>query len=261
MKIAIYGDSFGVVNTKWDLDYIATAPLRGEALINDGPAWVEILEEEGHEITNFAFMGTAFMFSYEIFLKEHKNFDLNIFVVTSHHRTYIKELDGLRMFGYTFADEEYNRVKKLHPYSKQQIHLDILKSAKVYLELWADWEMIRHVQHVLVKNLWNLAPNTLVIPGFNDSIEGSTIGLDDLAVRELSLVVKKEVDKHDIYRNTRCMRKCHFSKENNNMLGKKIKEAIQQEKKILQLSLDDVITPGNPNLDFYLKKNSFFDRI
>jgi len=237
MKIGIYGDSFACINTKYE-SKIATD--------GDEKSWVEMLEEE-HEITNFAVMGTAFMFSYEIFLKEHKNFDLNIFVVSDHTRTYIKELDGIKIMG-AYDQKLFDQAKKLPFYPKQQIHLDILKSVKPYIELWADWEMIRHVQHVLVKNLWNLSPNTLVIPGFHDSIEGSTVGLNNLAMHELKLMTKKEVDTR-FY----CLRKCHFSKENNNVLAKLVKDAIEKKKKILQLSLDDVVTPSNPNLGFYIK--------
>lgn len=251
MKIGIYGDSFACINTKWDSSFMKSLQNFGGAGIGDaGKSWVEILEEE-HEITNFAVMGTAFMFSYEIFLKEHKKFDLNIFVVTSPLRIYIKELDGLRIFG-AWDQAEYNRITRLPFYKKQQTHLDILKSVKTYIEIWADFEMITHTQHVLVKNLWNLSPNTLVISGFSDSIEESTVGLNELAMYELNLVNKKEVDPR-----FRCLRKCHFSKENNNMLSKKVKDAIEKQEKILQLSLADVVTPSNINLDFYIKKQKY----
>jgi hypothetical protein len=246
MKLGIYGDSFACINTRWG-DGIVDKP-------HLGISWVEILENAGHEINNYAVSGTAFMFSYERFLKEHKNNDLNIFVVTSPHRVYIKELDGRRLFSYTWADEEYERVKKLPFYPKQQIHLDILKSARTYLELWADWEMINHTQQVLVNNLWNLAPNTIVIPAFFNSIEQTTINLFYAAKYELKLVNEKEHTNFD-FAYLDCQRKCHFSNENNIVLGNKVLRAIENNEKIVTLHIDEVAKPANSDFYFYVKSN------
>ena len=81
MKIGIYGDSFACINTKWGDSKVDNPTL--------GISWVEILENAGHHINNFAKSGTAVMFSYENFLREHKNNDLNIFIVTSPTRLYV----------------------------------------------------------------------------------------------------------------------------------------------------------------------------
>ena len=202
MKIGIYGDSFACINTKWGDSKVDNPTL--------GISWVEILENAGHHINNFAKSGTAFMFSYENFLREHKNNDLNIFIVTSPTRLYVNALDGMPIFGYDWVENEYAKVKKLPFYLKQQNHLDILKSVKVYLELWADWEMVTHTQHVLVNNLWNLAPNTIVIPAFVDSIEHTTMNLFDAAKYELRLVNEIEHKKFN-FMYLDCQRKCHFS--------------------------------------------------
>ena len=113
MKIAVYGDSFACINTKWDEIKLDRPQY--------GISWVEILENAGHQINNFAESGTAFMFSYENFVREHKNHDLNIFVLTYPSRVYVKELNGIRIFGYGWVDSEYDRVKKLPFYPKQQI--------------------------------------------------------------------------------------------------------------------------------------------
>ena len=243
MKIAIYGDSFGCINTKWDDNKSDNPDL--------GLSWVEILEHQGHEIDNFSKSGSAFMFSYENFLREHKNYNLNIFVVTSPQRLYIKALDGMCMFGWTWAENEYQRVSQLPPYPRKNTHLEILKSVSVYLREWADWEMTKHVQHIIVNNLWNMAPNTIVIPAFNDSIEQTTDNLVDISTQELKLV-----DEH-IYNNFNfswqiCHRKCHLSKENNKLVADLIVDAINNNKKIIGVSKDYIAKPSNPDFSFYI---------
>jgi hypothetical protein len=243
MKLGIYGDSFSCINTRWGDGKVDKPHL--------GLSWVEVLENAGHTINNYAESGSAFMFSYEKFLMEHKNNDLNIFIVTSPHRIYVKALDGMKMFGYTWVDEQYDRVKKLPFYPKQQIHLDILKSARVYLELWANWEMINHTQHVLVNNLWNLSPNTVVIPAFSNSMEQTTINLNYAATYELSLVNEIEHKKFD-FGFLDCKRKCHLSNENNIVLGNKILKAIENNEKIVTLHIDELVKPKNNNFYFYV---------
>jgi len=246
MKIAIYGDSFACINTKWDSGKMDKAHL--------GISWVEILENAGHEITNFAESGSAFMFSYENLLKEHRNHDLNIFVVTDPQRTYIKALDGIKLFGFTWAESEYERVKKLPFYPRKVVHLEILKSARAYLEHWADWEMMTHVQQVLVTNLWNIAPNTIVIPAFSDSIEQTNTNLFDTAKYELELVNSKEFEKFD-FGYLDCQRKCHFSNENNIVLGNKLLDAINNNQTIVTFAISECVRPAGNDFYFYVRSN------
>jgi hypothetical protein len=243
MKVAIYGDSFACINTRWGDTRVDSPHL--------GISWVEIIEREGYDITNFAKSGSAFMFSYENFLKEHKNYDLNIFVLTAPQRTYVKALDGLLLFGHTWAEGEYKRVEQLPFYPRKDIHLEILKSVKTYLELWVDQEMVTHTQQVLVNNLWNLAPNTIVIPAFSDSMSQTVINLFYSAKYELKLVDEKEHKKFD-FNYLDCKRKCHFSNENNIVLGKKVLDAIVNKQKIVTLHIDELVKPAGNDFYFYV---------
>jgi hypothetical protein len=242
MKIAVYGDSFSIINTKWQTNLAEYQPHLGKS-------WVDILAEE-HEITNYAESGSAFMYSYELFLAHHNEHDLNIVVVTHPQRVYIKALGGILMFGPVWADCEYDRIKKMAWYPRKDTHLDILQSARNYITEWADFKMITHVQHVLVNNLWNLKENTLVIPAFEESIEQTTTNLNRLARYELSLVDPESFKKFD-YGLLNCKRKCHFSKENNVVLAKFILDAIQQKKRIVEVEESDLVTPSNKNFEFY----------
>lgn len=248
MKIGVYGDSFSCINTKWDTSKALNSHL--------GISWVEFLENAGHEITNFAESGTAFMFSYEHFLKNHRNFDINIFVVTNPQRVYVKELDGIKIFDWEWAESEYRRIKKLPFYPKKDLHLEIIDSVRVYMKSWIDWEMVTHVQHVLVNNLWNLAPNTLVIPAFEDSMMQTTVNLNSAAKYELKFVDEKEHKNFD-FGWLDCKRKCHFSNENNIVLGQLILDAIKKQDKILEFSLDKLVKPANSDFYFYVRSNKY----
>lgn len=239
MKIAVYGDSFACINTRF-MNFHDT---------NLGPAWVELLEDESnHKVTNFAEAGTAFMFSYEKFLNNYNNFDINIFVVTNHYRTYVKALDGIKMFGIDWVDIQKDKIKKSAWYPKRDVHLQILDSVRVYLSDWADWNMNKHIQHVLVNNLWNLKSNTIVIPGFDDSVEQTTKNINDCAYHELSLIDPIEFEKNPLgkvvnNKAVKCKRKCHFSDENNRIIYELIDNAIKNEQKLIELDKSMIVKP------------------
>lgn len=241
MKIGVYGDSFAGINTRFQPNSFSPEDA--------GAGWVELLEDDGnHKITNFSKPGTAFLYTYEKFLEHHKNFDLNIVVVTSPDRTYIKALGDILVFGEEWLNHEIKRLEKIW-YPEKNKHLRILESVRVYLNEWVDWDMRTHIQHVLVNNLWNLSSNTIVIPAFLNSIEQTKKNLNDCAYLELSLVDPEEFKQSPLGRTTGdetvvCRRKCHFSAENNQHLYRLVKNAIETEKKIVEFDIKDVITPS-----------------
>lgn len=244
MKIGIYGDSFGCINTKWELESLGI-----------GPSWVDLLELQ-HTITNYSSSGTAFMFSYELFLNNYKNNDLNIIVVTNPSRIYVKALDGMHMFGISWLDDQYAKVKKMPLYEKKYEHLEILKSLRVYMTTWVDWKMVRHTQHALINNLWNLAPNTIVIPAFSDSIEQTEINLQDISIEELRLVDENESKNYDMG-NLDCRRKCHLSVENNEILANKIISAINDGSKIIEFAKSETAVPkASKDIRYYVKHHT-----
>lgn len=246
MKIAIYGDSFAAHHADINRD------RDGQRIERDnGKGWPEILADQ-HEVQNFGESGTAFMFSYELFLKNYKNFDLNIFVPTVPSRLYVKALDGILVFGLGYLDFQLDRLKKIPFYDRRDTHLEILKSVRVYLELWVDDDIQRHIQHGLINNLWNLAPNTLIVPGFEDSIEQTTFNLQELARYELSLIDKDAFSKFNI-ENMLCKRKCHFSEENNKVIAKHMLSCIESGEKIFVLDKSEILKPSR-EFSFYVEE-------
>jgi hypothetical protein len=153
-----------------------------------------------------------------------------------------------------WTDSEYERVNQLPFYPRKDIHLEILRSVKTYLEQWVDYEMVIHMQQVLVNNLWNLAPETIVIPAFSDSMAQTDINLFYVSKHELKLVDEQEYKKFD-FGYLDCRRKCHLSNENNVVLGNKVLDAIVNKQKIVTLHTDESVKPANNDFYFYVKSN------
>lgn len=242
MKIAIYGDSYGGINTQW------------EGTITDpklGPSWIDIVNEQ-HEVTVFAKTGSAFMFSYDIFRRENKNFDLNIFIATHPHRLHIKELEHLLFFGVDWTDHNIKKINSLPFYEKKHDHLQILQSVRTYQLLWEDRERTTHIQHVLVNNLWNINPNTIVIPVADDSIEQTTTNLNAIARVELELADPQGFRTFNL-NNMSCLRKCHFSDENNIVFANKVLDAISNNDKIIEFHVTDAVRPAQNSINYYVK--------
>lgn len=243
MKIAIYGDSFACINTIWELKdgyNVDEGKLRG-------PSWVDILAEN-HIVTNFAKSGTAFQFSYELFLNNFKDFDLNIVHVTSPLRIHVKRMFPILFFGYVWTDEMKDMIKKRPYYEEQETEIKIMESIKVYQQEWADWDMLRHLQHLMVDNLWALKKNTIVLPGFEDSIRQTTKNFNYLAQQEMRLVSENRFDKFNWWK-LNCKRQCHFSKENNVIIAEKIINAIDNNIPNTYIGMD-LHELKKPNLDF-----------
>lgn len=244
MKISIYGDSFGCINTKWD-------NLRfTEATKHLGDSWVDIVEQS-HSVTNYAVSGAAFLHGYELFTQHHAEADINIFLISSPYRTYVKALDGILLFGPDWLDLEYKRVKATPDYPRKYDHLDIMDSLKVYFELWADWHTITTVQQAVVGNIPNISNNTIIVPCFDNSVANTSYNLNDLANYELSLVDPIQYAAFD-FSKWHCRRKCHFSQENNGVIANAMLTAIDSGQKTLSINKSDILTPAGHPFDFYI---------
>lgn len=234
MRLAIFGDSYA--NYLLDHSHL-------------GKAWCEWLAEE-HEVVNFGRPATAFQYSYELYLKNHKNFDYSVFVVTDPTRIYIKALDGILPVGHFFASPEHRESCK-NQNSDPHI-LSIINSVDNWYRYWRDHEYENHIHSVLIGNLLQ-ASNVLLIPGFQNSIpgiDGINKNLTDLQYYELLLV---GLDENYVVnpRQFGCKRKCHFSSENNLVLFRLIKEALNKKEKVLDLNEKHFIKPSR-ELDYYI---------
>jgi hypothetical protein len=232
MKIGIFGDSYAALNASPGVKHL-------------GPAWVEHLALE-HEVTNFAEPGTAFRWSYELFLEHKDKFDLCIVVVTDPTRIYIKALENIpnKITGHFFASPTHTDA--FRRITTNPGILKILDSIDIWYNNWRDHDFELHLHNLMIKNL--LTYNVLVIPGFPNSVENYNQqgkNLTDIQFWEL-LQIDPDFDVYTMG----CKRKCHLSEENNLVLFELVKEAINNKDKILNLDISKFKKPAK-SLDFY----------
>lgn len=192
------------------------------------------------------------MYSYKLFLQNYSKFDLNIFVVTNYSRIFVEQLDGILIFGSPSCDIEYYNIINKPDYPKKKVHLEILKSLKTYIDIYMDDHMVIHIQHSLCNNIFNICPNTILIPAFENSISSTSDGLWEASKYELFLCDEAAFKKFD-FLNLDCNRKCHFSEENNYTLATEVLSAIKNNKKVVTLNKKMLKKPSK-SFDFYVKQ-------
>jgi hypothetical protein len=74
MKIAIFGDSFGVNMNHY----------------NQTLSWVDIVKAD-YDVTNFCEGGSSLYYQYELFKENHMNYDKVFFLITNSGRLYLKD--------------------------------------------------------------------------------------------------------------------------------------------------------------------------
>jgi len=161
MKIAVFGDSF------------ASHQLDNDSI---GKSWVDIVKEH-HEVVNFGASGSCFQYSYELFLKEYKNFDSVIFFVTDYNRRYIKEVSDVLPFigsshminSISGAEHTKETIANTNIENKDH-YIKIIDNFRFYFDNYRNAEYELHVHDLLVKNIVTLKPNALIIPCFPVSI-------------------------------------------------------------------------------------------
>lgn len=209
-KIAIFGDSFA--DPKW------VDPSKYNA-------WPELLAEN-YEVTNFSLSGSGMWWSYEKFLNLHKDFDYCIFVVTMPGRIYVESLDRHLNFNPitwpTWYGMNYGEVYFKHFYSQKRE------------ECFHNFMLGDILSH----------DNVLVIPAFIES-------MPNLATWSLCHLSDKEMEHYGLkHPGANEKRKCHLTKENNQVVYKKIVSAINNRENILTLTESDFVVPNDP-MHFY----------
>lgn len=254
MKIAIYGDSYANLNLY--------QPNDGRGL-----SWVDILKKD-HEVANFGLAGSAVFYSYLKFKEHYKNFDYNIFIITSLDRIYNRKLDELieRQSWYTNHGTIELYSRDITRDSHQQ---KIIDSVKTYIEYWKDEETENTLNFSLVENLRKDHNNCLFINAFSkehNPMLTNEYGLIDITAMEQkqSGWIEKYHDKNinfgyldDNNRMLEDYRLNHLCEENNIILGEKILKAVNEKQKSLEIDLKDFVKPPR-DIDYYVRWNQKF---
>lgn len=212
MKIAIYGDSFA--DPTWNS--------------NSYNSWPELLSKE-HTVTNFAKEGSSLWWSYKKFKDNHTNFDLNIFVATTHSRIYLERLD-----------------KHLNINQNSWAVSGGVNLGKIYYEEFYSPDREFTFHQFLINDIAS-ASNTIYIPAFEECVLDSTLSLNHLASLEYKHYgIIEYLGKED--------RKCHLTKENNLVVYKKVLDTISNPLVKFSLTHDDFVQPVDA-FNFYFNKS------
>ena len=242
MRIAVFGDSYANYLLEPEHNHL-------------GKAWCDLVSEQ-HNLTNYGRWASCFQYSYKLFLKHNQEFDYNIFFVTTPGRMYVKELDNLQsptqpqMLNWApFRDDLRTHIQNNNLDRKL---LRILDSVECYINDWKDVDFEQHIHDLLVKNIIATNKNTLLIASFPGSIPFVDCGLDkNLTCIQFNELILAGAEKEKVDNlKFQCKRKCHFSEENNIVLGNKILDAINLKKNILDLNIKDFMKPSK-NYNYY----------
>jgi len=251
MNVGIYGDSFA------DQRSFFTGT-------NNSLHWAELLGEK-YTIKNYGEGGSSLLYSYYQFINNHKNYDFNIFVVTSPGRLWIdnQELMDTGVMGNGFfpgiSSVEFSRLimskNRDLSWNKKRLVEQTLSSIESYYLIWRSYQQELLIHQAILNDISRMMANTLIIPAFPESFNRKEkfYSLTDISNMELS--TKGFFDRFPdgwgtFISKTRMLadyRKGHFSPENHEILYKKIDQHIVSKTTgELQIDLDDFVVPSGP---------------
>lgn len=250
MKIAIYGDSFAACLLDIPHDYLG---------------WPEIMANQpDFFITNYAVSGSSVYFSYKKFLENHMSHDINIFLISSKGRLYVKsmpEFDGRELVKHSPGLLNIINRKKQIPETldidtKNQV-LKILDALEKYYEHLQDDEHDILVNRALVYHARSISNNTIFIHCFPGENTFSLTEIHDM--ENISMGVNEKYFLKNIFPYTEVdgkilvdKRVCHLTKENNEILAEKLITAIRNNDIGFNFSINDFVGPDKDDLDKYL---------
>ena len=158
MKIAIYGNSF------------AEGPWSPEAVVP--PAWFDQLAKLFNaDVKTFGKGGTPMVYSYQKFLENHQDYDLNVFLVT-HWQNYNKLTSVTYKDGSTEDNIKFNSLRNVESFIEE--NKDRLSDVSLefvnYVRGWfiaADDEYMKLTWELMMKHMETLDPKIVFIPTCN----------------------------------------------------------------------------------------------
>lgn len=242
MKIAIYGDSWASEGLHEPHKYLG---------------WPEILAKQPeYKITNFSVSGSSLYFSYKEFLENHKNYDLNIFLITSYGRLYVKSIPEIyknktskHMSNLTNLINKKRQLTDfpLDPIIKNQV-TKIYDALEKYYEYIQDDDYDKLIDQALVHHAKSISTNTIFIPCFPGYEEFSLIEV--FTMENDSMGANEKYFSKGIHMNTvvngkvlNDARVCHMTKRNNELFAEKLIKAIKENNLLFKFSINDFVAP------------------
>lgn len=232
MKIGIFGDSFADIKK-----------------YNSTPNWIDLLKERYDKVQSFGSMGTNLYYSMKIFINQYKNFDKNIFMITSPFRIWANRFpiypqsrqffQGINSVEQSIDFEKENNKNSHSLYT----NIKILEAVQVYYSYIQNIEEETYKHGLMIKEILSLDPNTLLVPCYNTSMPNIDVGLFNIFEKENAAWGIDDTTTVDT-------RNCHMTAENNAILSQKMIACIDNNISF-SLNIDDYVTPMNK--EFYIR--------
>lgn len=223
MKIAIFGDSYGVSQHMW----------------NNTLSWIDIISQN-FLIDNFSESSSSLYYSYQKFLESYKNYDKIIFLVTNPGRIFLEKCNIRKHISH------YDLAKYYRDLAETYEDKLILEAAKDYYLHIVNENYDQCMHNLMVDRIKNLHPNVLLIPCFQNSLPGVYNNfLFNACVLDWDFYKLKDANKYNDIRHS------HMNEINNQLLAKEVDQWLA----FGEFNLDSVTWKPDPNrkLDFYFK--------
>lgn len=208
LNIGVFGDSFA-----WS---------------DSEDAWVNLLKKEYDTIQYFAKPGSSLWYSFNLFLKNHNNFNTIIFCYTHYNRFNLMP-DNLEIYSGMTHNEEYKKLsvyERLTSYEKDLLE----RIKKVHIEcfnydyyLWISQKIFDDVNSISKKNnvkLINILPFQTEKQEINIESRHGDCYINIFNVSQLEQKKIKNLSYPD-------SRPCHLSPKSNYLLSKLVSSSIK----------------------------------
>jgi hypothetical protein len=226
MKIGIFGDSY-------------SSTYGYEQRVKLYPSWSFMLSEN-YDVRNFSKNGSSLYYMKLLFDKHQQDFDKIIFCITAPGRLEFK-VDTLK--NNSKYDPWYQHIPTIHIIQSRLTIPELTELDKKrykilyeYLLEIQDIERERYYHAMLVKDIVNQRPDTILIPAFPTSLTDQTDCLESITKFEDKILNKKT----GFYRDSR---PCHMSLENNKIIFNNVNETIVDNNNRINLDIKQFKEP------------------
>lgn len=239
INLGIFGDSFA-----------------DDTNTNNSESWIDVIRKtEKYKIINYARAGSSFWYSYKQFIEHNQKYEKNIVLVTTPHRLVIPEdsnIDVPKFINYQQVLERFYSLNDNQESLKKDYEL-----IKNYYEKIHNWEQDESLHALMLKEIINLRPDTIVyysIPPSKDIFSLFHVVMFECAALNIDILLR---DKWTYTSNMltklhqqgrRDSRKCHMTEENNQVVGEMFVKKL--EGRTAEITESDLKRPSKP-IDFY----------
>ena len=228
MSIAIYGDSFADSG-------------------NNAQAWPKLLEEIlNTNIDNFAVSASSAVYSYSVFLKNYKNYEKNIFVLTHSNRfSFFDNFNHVWTTRISNINETIEHNTQRYNYNLSNVDKKIYKNKMFEVSHYPNNQKI-YIQSIIDSLKFN-DPNILLLHAFDDFTKSNLKNIQSLDYH-YHFEDKNKAKYYGVEDNK--LRPCHMSLKQNKEFANYLEQHIKGN-----LDINEIISKDNINQYFTITKD------